>query len=222
MRILIIEDEHRMAELLRQGLTEEAHSVTVAASGREGLSLAVSSPFDVIVLDVMLPGIDGFEVARQLRARGNHTPILMLTALDATGDVVKGLDAGADDYLTKPFSYDELFARVRAVARRGPIPRPVRLQLADLTLDQSTHSVTRGSRAVALTRTEFAILELLMRHAGHVVSRDTLIEGVWGLGAEIESNGLSIAQMIAKAHGSAIHVQSTPGSGSCFSLALKN
>jgi len=199
MRILVVEDERRMAELLRQGLVEEGHSVTVAVNGREGLGLAESCPFDLIVLDVMLPGIDGFTAARRLRAKGNRTPILMLTARDATRDIVEGLDAGADDYLTKPFSFDELFARVRAVARRGPIPRPVRLQVADLILDQSTHEVARGGRAITLTRTEFAILELLMRYAGHVVSRERLIEGVWGVGADIESNTLDAFMRLLRA-----------------------
>lgn len=199
MRILVVEDERRMAELLRQGLVEEGHSVTVAVNGREGLGLAESCPFDLIVLDVMLPGIDGFTAARRLRAKGNRTPILMLTARDATRDIVEGLDAGADDYLTKPFSFDELFARVRAVARRGPIPRPVRLQVADLILDQSTHEVARGGRAITLTRTEFAILELLMRYAGHVVSRERMIEGVWGVGADIESNTLDAFMRLLRA-----------------------
>ncbi len=199
MRILVVEDERRMAELLRQGLVEEGHSVTVAVNGREGLALAESTSFDLVVLDVMLPGMDGFTVARRLRAKSNQTPILMLTARDATIDVVQGLDAGADDYLTKPFSFDELFARVRAVARRGPIPRPVRLQFGDLTLDQSTREAIRNGRAIALTRTEFAILELLMRHAGQVISRDALIEGVWGVGAGIESNTLDAFMRLLRA-----------------------
>jgi len=199
MRILVVEDERRMAELLRQGLTEEGHSATVAVNGKEALALAEASPFDLIILDVMLPGIDGFTVARRLRARGDRTPILILTARDATSDIVEGLDAGADDYLTKPFSFDELFARVRAVARRGPIPRPVSLQFADLTLDLATHEVTRGERPVVLTRTEFAILELLMRHEGRVVPRATLIEGVWGVGADIENNTLDAFMRLLRA-----------------------
>jgi len=190
MRILVVEDERRMARLLKQGLVEEGHTVTLTFDGKEGIAVAESNPFDLIILDVMLPGLDGFTVARRLRAGANRTPVLMLTARDSTGDVVAGLDAGADDYLTKPFSFEELFARVRAVSRRGPVARPVRLQVAGVTLDQSTHEVTRGGREIPLTRTEFAILELLMRHAGRVVSRDTLIEGVWGVGADIENNTL--------------------------------
>jgi two-component system OmpR family response regulator len=190
MRILVVEDEARMAALLRQGLTEEGHSVTVAMEGREALSLAESGPFDLVLLDVMLPGIDGFTVARRLRAGHNQTPILMLTARDATEDIVEGLDLGADDYLTKPFSFEVLLARVRAVGRRGPIPQPVCLELADLHLNQSTREVRRGHRTISLTRTEFGILELLLRNAGRVVSRDTLIENVWGAGADIENNTL--------------------------------
>lgn len=191
MRILVVEDERRMADLLSSGLSEEGHNVTIAREGREGLSVAEAYPFDLIILDVMLPGLDGFSIARRLREQRNQTPILMLTARDATQDIVKGLDFGADDYLTKPFSFDVLLARVRAVARRGPIPQPVFLQFADLTMDPSAREVRRGNRLVSLTRTEFAILELLLRNAGRVVSRDHLIESVWGAaGAEIESNTL--------------------------------
>jgi DNA-binding response OmpR family regulator len=190
MRILVVEDERRMAKLLKQGLAEEGHAVTLAFDGKEGIAVARSNPFDLIILDVMLPGLDGFTVARRLRAGANRTPVLMLTARDSTGDIVAGLDAGADDYLTKPFSFDELFARVRAVARRGPVARPVRLQIGDVTLDPSTHEVSRAGCTITLTRTEFGILELLMRNAGQVVARDTLIEGVWGVGADIENNTL--------------------------------
>jgi len=199
MHILVVEDESRMAELLRQGLTEEGHSVTTAGDGREALHLARHGFFDLIVLDVMLPGMDGCAVARDLRAARNQTPILMLTARDAAGDIVRGLDAGADDYLTKPFSFEVLFARVRAVARRGPIPRGVQLQVADLTLNPATRAVKRGSRAFSLTRTEFAILELLMRDAGRVVTRDRMIERVWGVGADIESNTLDAFMRLLRA-----------------------
>jgi DNA-binding response OmpR family regulator len=190
MRILVVEDERRMAELLRQGLTEDGHVVTVALDGREGLDLARNGGFDLLILDVMLPGIGGFEIARQLRARRNQTPILMLTARDSTHDVVEGLDLGADDYLTKPFSFEVLLARVRAVGRRGPIPQPVCLEAAGLTMNQGTREVRRGGHAISLTRTEYAILEVLMRNAGLVVTRDTLMEGVWGGTSDIESNTL--------------------------------
>ncbi len=189
MRILVVEDERRMAELLRQGLSEEGHSVTVATDGHEGLSLAESDAFDLVMLDVMLPGIDGLTITRRLRARRNQTPVLLLTARDSDNDVVAGLDLGADDYLTKPFSFEVLFARVRAVGRRGAIPQAVSLEVGNLILNQGTRQVVRGAREIALTRTEFAILELLMRNAGRVLSRDSLIESVWG-GEDIESNTL--------------------------------
>ena len=190
MRILVVEDERRMAELLRQGLGEDGHLVTVALEGREGLSLAESGGFDLIILDVMLPGLDGFEIARQLRAKRNQTPVLMLTARDSVRDIVEGLDIGADDYLTKPFAFEVLLARVRAVGRRGPIPQPVCLEAAGLTMNQGTREVRRGGRRIVLTRTEYAILELLMRNAGRVVTRDALIEGVWGGASDIENNTL--------------------------------
>src|SRR5438270_64559 len=192
MQILVVEDEPRMAALLRQGLSEEGHAVTVAGNGNEGFGLADGGQFDLIVLDVMLPGIDGVEVTRRLRARKNRTPILMLTARDTNRDVVAGLDAGADDYLTKPFSFDVLLARVRAVARRGPIPRTVSLTVGPLTLDPAAREVRRGDKALALSRTEFSLLETLMRNAGRVVSRDSLIAGVWGWDAEVENNTLDV------------------------------
>jgi DNA-binding response OmpR family regulator len=190
MRLLVVEDERKMAELLRQGLSEEGHSVTLAAEGRQGLGMAEAGEFDLLILDVMLPGLTGFEIAQRLRAKGNQTPILMLTARDATSDVVEGLNLGADDYLTKPFSFEVLLARVRALGRRGPIPRPVVLKAAGLAVNQGTRDVTRENRRIALTRTEYAILELLLRNAGRVVTRDALIESVWGNDSDIESNTL--------------------------------
>jgi len=190
MDVLVVEDEARLAELLRQGLEEEGFSVTVSRDGNEALGIAQSSPFDVIVLDVMLPGIDGFTVARRLREAQNRTPILMLTARDANQDVIAGLNLGADDYLTKPFSFEILLARIRAVARRGPIAHSVILQAGDLKLDESTRDVTRGQRRILLTRTEYSLLLLLLRNAGRVVTRDSIIEKVWGYDAEIESNTL--------------------------------
>ena len=198
MRILVVEDEPRMAELLRQGLAEEGHAVTVALDGREGLSIAEHESFDLLLLDVMLPGADGFTIVRRLRSRRNQTPILMLTARDATPDVVEGLNLGADDYMTKPFAFDELFARVRAAGRRGPVARPVILEVGDLQLNQGTREVRRGARPIALTRTEYAILDLLMRNAGRVISRDTLIENIWGHG-DIESNTLDAFMRLLRA-----------------------
>ena len=190
MQVLVVEDERRMAELLRQGLQEEGHSVVLAANGREGLAMAESYSFDVILLDVMLPGIDGFSVAKKLRGSRNQTPILMLTARDAIQDVIEGLNLGADDYLVKPFAFDVLLARLRAVSRRGPIPRPVSLEVADLSLNQASRDVMRGKRRIPLTRTEYSLLELLMRRSGRVVSRESLIEAVWGFDSEVRSNTL--------------------------------
>jgi DNA-binding response OmpR family regulator len=190
MRILVVEDERRMAEVLRQGLMEDGHAVTVALEGRGGLALAEVGGFDLLILDCMLPGVSGFEITRQLRARRNRTPILMLTARDAPGDVVHGLDTGADDYLTKPFSFDVLLARVRAVGRRGPIAQPVVLETSGLSIHLGTREVRRGDRKIELTRTEYVLLELLMRNAGRVLTRESLIESVWGGDSEIESNTL--------------------------------
>jgi DNA-binding response OmpR family regulator len=190
MRILVIEDEARMAQLLRQALGEEGHDVTAVLDGLEGLETAANWPFEVIILDVMLPGIDGFTIAKRLRAARNQTPILILTARDSTKDLITGLDIGADDYLTKPFSLEILLARVRALGRRGPMPQPVCLQVGDLTMNIGTREVKRGSRPIALTPREFSILELLMRNARQVVTRDTLIETIWGGNSDVESNTL--------------------------------
>jgi DNA-binding response OmpR family regulator len=190
VRILLVEDEFTMAQLLQEGLREEGHDVTVCGNGREAFEIASHWPFDVIILDVMLPGMDGFEVARRLRKSRNQTPILMLTARDSTKDLIHGLDIGADDYLTKPFSLEILFARVRAVGRRGPISQPVCLQKGDLFMDLGTREVRRGSRLITLTPREFSILEILMRHSPHVLSREALIQGVWGADSNVENNTL--------------------------------
>ena len=190
MRVLIIEDEIKMAMLLKKGLAEEDHCVTLACDGREALEIARLYQFDVIVLDVMLPGIDGLQLAHRLRDGGNYTPILMLTARDTVPDIVKGLDSGADDYLTKPFSFVEFLARLRAVARRGHLPRPVRMEVGDLVLDPARHEVNRAGRPIHLTPTEFRLLECLMRRAGKAVERNALIEAVWGFDQDIENNTL--------------------------------
>jgi DNA-binding response OmpR family regulator len=190
MRILVVEDERRMADLLRQGLLEDGHTVTVAWNGRDGLEYAETGGFDLIVLDVMLPGMSGLEVAGHLRSHRDRTPVLMLTARDATSDIVQGLDTGADDYLTKPFSFEVFLARVRAAGRRGPITQPVVLEAAGLTMHMGTREVVRGTRKIELTRTEYNILELLMRNANRVLTREVLIESVWGGESEIESNTL--------------------------------
>ncbi len=190
MQVLVVEDELRLANLLRQGLEEEGHAVVLAANGVDGLSLARSHPFDAIVLDIMLPRMDGFTVVRRLREEQNQTPILLLTARDAMQDVVHGLDSGADDYLIKPFAFEVLMARLRSVSRRGPVPQPVFLRAANLTLNSTTREVKRGERNVNLTRTEFALLELLMRRPGAVVERDRLIDAVWGFDSDVQSNTL--------------------------------
>lgn len=190
MQILIVEDEQRMAELLKRGLTEEGHHVVVARDGATGLETARAAPFDVIVLDTMLPRMDGLTVARRLRDARNQTPILMLTAKDAAADVIRGLDSGADDYLTKPFAFDVLLARLRAVSRRGMIPQPVCLELADVRLDPATRRVTRGKQTLNLTPREFSLLELLLRNSGRVVRRETILESVWGFDCDVNENTL--------------------------------
>jgi len=179
MRILIVEDESSMTDLLRKGLEEEHHSVIAASDGLSALDIAGSTDLDVILLDVMLPGVDGIEVARRLRSRNNNTPVVMLTARDSVSDIVRGLDVGADDYIVKPFSFAELLARLRSAARRGPIPRPVHMQVADLRLNPATHQISRGEQTIHLTVTEFRLLEFLMRRAGRVVTRRALVEAVW-------------------------------------------
>jgi DNA-binding response OmpR family regulator len=188
MQILVVEDEQRMAELLKRGLTEEGHHVVVARDGATGFEIARATPFDVIVLDMMLPQMDGLTVARRLRAARNQTPILVLTAKDAAADVIRGLDAGADDYLTKPFSFEILLARLRAVSRRGAIAQPVCLAAADVTLDTATRRVTRGSDELNLTPREFSLLELLLRNSGRVVRRETILESVWGFDCDVNEN----------------------------------
>lgn len=192
MEILAVEDDPRMAELLRRGLEREGHVVTVTHDGHEGLDAALGHEFDVVILDVMIPRMNGFEVARRIRERGCRVPILMLTAKDTSRDIVTGLDTGADDYLTKPFSFDELLARVRAIARRAPIPNGPRLSVSDLTLDPASHEVSRGDRAIDLTPREFQLLELFMRRSGRVLSREAIIEAIWGHAVDVEPNTVDV------------------------------
>ena len=189
MRILVIEDEPRLLELLRAGLSEEGHSVVSVENGEDALKLALANKFDAILLDVMLPGIDGFEIADRLRQNGDATPILMLTARDAERDIIEGLNIGADDYITKPFSFSELIARLRAVMRSTASYRSA-LVCEDLVLDSSTHEASRAGVRLYLTRTEFLLLQKLMQNSGQAVSRLALIESVWGSDPEIESNTL--------------------------------
>ncbi|MGA2979552.1 MAG: response regulator transcription factor [Terriglobales bacterium] len=187
MKLLVVEDELRMLELLRQGLSEEGHTVSCAVDGSAGLQMVQEDDFDVVILDVMMPKIDGFEVARRMRTENNYTPVLMLTAKDSVPDVVHGLDLGADDYMTKPFSFDELLLRLRAVRRAAVAPRTTLLNVGDLFLDRCTREVYRDGVRISLTRTEYGLLERLMRDAGEVVARESLISS---LGREVESNTL--------------------------------
>lgn len=191
MRVLIIEDDKAMAGLLQKGLQEENHVASVAHDGRTGLQLAADYQFDVIILDWMLPGMDGLEVSRRLRKDANTTPILMLTARDAVPDIVKGLDAGTDDFLTKPFSFAELLARIRALGRRTKASLHLKLlEAGDLALDPGAHRVFRGKQEIHLTPTEYRLLEFLMRRQGGAASRRAIVEAVWGLDAEVEENTL--------------------------------
>jgi two-component system, OmpR family, response regulator len=188
VRVLVIDDEPKLSALVARALREEGHAADVAAEGSEALWMAQAAPYDAIVLDVMLPGIDGFEILRRLRANQVWTPVLMLTARDAITDRVGGLDAGADDYLTKPFSFDELLARIRAVARRGPVERPTVIELGDLRLDPAGRRAWRGTSELNLTAREFAILELFMRRPGQVLTRLQLLDGAWDMAFESRSN----------------------------------
>jgi len=199
MKLLIVEDEARMADLLKKGLTEEGHIVTCAPDGAEGLALAKAYEFDVIVLDVMMPKLTGYELAKRLRAEKNRTPILMLTARDAVPDVVRGLNVGADDYMTKPFSFDELVARLRSIKRRALAAEDIHLRIADLVLDPESREVRRGEERLSLTRTEYSLLERLMYRAGKVVPRRALIESVWGFDREIEENTLDAFMHLLRA-----------------------
>ena len=190
MNLLIVEDEARMLELLRRGLGEEGHSVTCAPDGEEGLQLVRTYPFDAVILDVMMPKLDGFQMLQRMRSAKVATPVLMLTAKDTVPDVVRGLDLGADDYLTKPFSFNELLARLRAVQRRVHQLQDPKLRVSELTLDPSTREVSRAGRSISLTRTEYSLLERLMYRTGKVVQRRALIEAIWGFDPDIEENTL--------------------------------
>ena len=188
MRQLVVEDEAKMASLLERGLREEGHAVDVAVRGEDALWMARATPYDAIVLDVMLPGRSGFSVCRELRGHEIWTPILLLTARDAIDDRVVGLDAGADDYLVKPFAFAELLARLRALRRRTPVERPVVLVVGDLRLDPAVHRAWRGEVELRLSGKEFALLEEFMRRSGQILSRSQLLDAAWDMGYERRSN----------------------------------
>jgi two-component system OmpR family response regulator len=190
--VLVVEDEPKMAALVARALREEGHPTDLAERGDEAIWMAVAAPYDAIVLDVMLPERDGFDVLRELRERKVWTPVLMLTARDAVADRVGALDSGADDYLTKPFSFAELLARLRAIVRRGPVDRPTTLEVDDLRLDPASRRVWRGDVEIELSTREFALLELLMRRAGEALSRVQLLEGAWDIAFESRSNVVDV------------------------------
>jgi two-component system, OmpR family, response regulator len=192
VRVLVVEDEVKMSALIRRGLQEEGMSVDVANKGEDALWMAGSTDYDAVVLDVMLPGINGFETCRRLRDDGVWSPVLMLTARDAVEDRVAGLDGGADDYLTKPFSFAELLARIRALARRGPVERPTVFEVGDLRLDPATRQVWRGESEISLSTKEFSLLEVFMRRAGEVLSRYQLLEHAWDYEYENRSNVVDV------------------------------
>ena len=192
MRLLLIEDDPKTARLLSRGLTEEGFVVDIAPTGEDGQEKASVGEYDAIVLDWLLPGKEGLAVCRELRASGVFTPILMLTARDSLADRVSGLGTGADDYLTKPFAFAELLARIQALLRRARTAQPAVLRVADLTLDPATRQVTRGGAPITLTAKEHAILEVLMRRSGEVVSRTRLTEGAWGEASDVLDNALDV------------------------------
>jgi two-component system, OmpR family, response regulator len=192
MRVLVVEDESKMAQLLKRGLVEEGHAADVAERGEDALWMAGATAYDAIVLDVMLPGLDGFATCRELRIRGIWTPVLLLTARDAVDDRVTGLDTGADDYLTKPFSFAELLARLRALVRRVPAERPTMLEVDDLRLDPAAHRAWRADTEIDLSAKEFALLELFMRRAGATLSRVQLLDGAWDMAFESRSNVVDV------------------------------
>jgi len=190
MNVLVIEDDKRIANILRMGLLEDGHQVELSHRGDEGRDLVTSEHFDVVVLDVMLPGVDGFSILEHVRSAKRAVPILMLTAKDSMMDVVHGLDLGADDYLTKPFQLEVFLARVRAVGRRGHIPQQPRLSVGYLTLDRNSRAALRGDELIELTKKEYVILELLMRRVNQVVTRDQIIGAGWGYDADVRDNTL--------------------------------
>ena len=198
MRILLVEDDTAIARSLKEGLEDEAYVVDVANDGSEGYRTAVADDYDVIILDIMLPGMNGYEVCRALRNDGNKTPILMLTARDTERDIVEGLDTGADDYLAKPFSFDVLLARIRALLRRPNEKLEEILQIGDLKLDPSSKKVTRASQEISLTAKEYGVLEYLMRNKGKVLSKEQIISHVWDFDADVLPNNVELFIMFLR------------------------
>ena len=192
MRLLVIEDEHRIAQALKEGLEQESYAVDVCHDGEDGYNTASADEYDLIILDVMLPGMDGIEVCRKLRAEGNHTPILMLTAKDQNHDIVHGLDAGADDYLPKPFSFEVLLARVRALMRRPNESIGEILKVGKLTLNTNTHEVKRSGQSIKLSSKEYSLLEYMLRNKGQVLSKNNIMSHVWDFDANILPNTVEV------------------------------
>jgi two-component system OmpR family response regulator len=192
MRVLVVEDDVKMASLLKRGLEREGYAVDIAATGNEALWAGQEFPYDALVLDAMIPSPDGFDVCHQLREAGRWMPVIMLTARGAVGDRVRGLDAGADDYMPKPFSFAELLARLRALLRRDPVERPAVLRAGDLSLNPATRTVSRGTTAIALSSREFSLLELLLRRKGQVLSRTMILDHVWDFAYDGTSNVVDV------------------------------
>lgn len=192
MKVLVVDDEHRIARSIKQGLEQEGYAVDIEHDGEAGYLVASADSYDAIILDVMMPEMNGYEVVRQLRQDNNHTPVLMLTAKDQTADIVGGLDAGADDYLAKPFSFEVLTARLRAILRRPETALDTVLSVYDLQLDTARHTVTRAGKSIALSVKEFAILEFLLRHKNTIVSKQTLMSHVWDFDADILPNNVEV------------------------------
>lgn len=190
MRLLVIEDERKIARVIAEALKRETYAVDAVHDGEEGFNLADSQPYDLLIVDRMLPGMEGAEIVKKLRKNGKNMPILFLTALGTTEDKAFGLDAGADDYLVKPFAIDELLARVRALLRRPPIQQPDVLKIADLTIDKQQQTVMRAGKTIDLTSKEYALLEYLMQHPNQILSKETLIDHVWDFDADILPNNV--------------------------------
>jgi two-component system OmpR family response regulator len=216
-RVLVVEDELRLASILEEALSKAQYTVDVASDGEEALMFAQSAPYDAMVLDVLLPRVDGFEVCRRLRAAGSMTPILLLTARDAEEDKIVGLDSGADDYLTKPFTFGELLARLRALLRRNANQKSGVLRVSDLTLDPATRVVCWRAEPIDLTARDYRVLETLMRHPGWVVTREAMIESVWGFGCSESSNLIEVyirrLRRKFEEHGAPPLIQTVRGAG---------